>query len=141
MLGLSRKTDYALLIVTALAGRRGTYVSIRSLAKEYRLPYRFASQIVGLLARGGILESREGVNGGYRLGRDPGAITVRDILRVTEGDVALVSCLDARRHFACPQKARCGARGGVGSIQRRFLQSLGTMTVADVARENTHAER
>lgn len=138
MLGFSRKTDYALLIVTALAGRGGAFVSIRSLAKEYRLPYRFASQIVGLLARGAILESREGVNGGYRLGRDPHAITVRDVLQATEGDIALVSCLDARRHFACPQKAWCGAKRGMGMIQRQLLLSLGRTTVADFQRENAH---
>lgn len=139
MFRLSRKTDYALLIVTALARREGAFVSVRSLARDYLLPYRFAAQIVGLLVQGAILESREGVKGGIRLRRDPKEITVADILRATEGNIALTACLNAKTHFFCPQKAVCGARYGMGFLQRRLFQFLGEMTVADFLRGNEHA--
>ncbi len=139
MFRLSRKTDYALLIVTALARRERAFVSVRSLARDYLLPYRFTAQIVGLLVRGAILESHEGVKGGIRLRRDPKVITVADILRATEGNIALTACLNAKGHFSCPQKAVCGAKHGMGMLQRRLLQSLGEMTVADFLRENEHA--
>ena len=149
MLGLSRKTDYALLIVTELARHPGEFVSVRVLAEEHRLPYRFASQIVGSLKRAGILESHEGVKGGYCLSKEPSRITLEDVLSATEGGVfALVSCLDPRKNYVCPQKAWCGAKEGMGMLQRRMLESLKTMTVADFLRAHessgvptTHAPR
>lgn len=141
MLGISRKTDYALLIVTALAGHKGEFVSVRSLAREYRLPYRFASSIIGLLKRAGILESQEGIKGGYRLIKDPQAITVEEVVRATEGrSFAPVSCLDPLKHSRCPQKAWCGAREGMSMLQRRILETLKETTVADFLQERAHAE-
>lgn len=141
MFGFSRKTDLALLIVTALAQSRRAFVPIRVLARERRLPYRFASQITSALARAGILEAREGARGGYRLTRDPATITVRDILEITEGSRPLVSCLDPAKHFRCPQKAWCTARRGMGVLQERLLDSLRSTTLADFIRAHAHAER
>ena len=134
MFGFSRKTDYALLVVTALARRPQECISVRTLARTHHLPYRFASQIVSDLARAQILEVREGVKGGCRFAKDPHAITVADILRATEKRTALVSCLDSAKHYACPQKAWCGAKAGVRLLERDLLGVLRRMTIADFLR-------
>lgn len=139
MFGFSRKTDYALVILTALVGRRKEFVSVRALARVHRLPYRFASQIVSALARARLLEAREGIRGGYRLAKAPTTITLADILTATEGSTALVSCLDARKGFRCPQKAWCTARAGVGAVHQHLVESLQKTTVADLVRAHTHA--
>lgn len=132
MLGFSRKVDLALLVVAALAGERRGFVSVRELARAHHLPYRFASQVTGCLKKQGILEAREGVGGGYRLARQPAAITLYDVVGAFEARVPLVACLDARLGFHCPQKAWCGAKGGVGIFHRRFLASLRQTTIADL---------
>lgn len=137
MLSLSRKTDYALLILTALAERPDVYTSLRDLAREKRLPYRFVSQVVRPLLSHGMLESREGVAGGYRLAKDPASISVRDVVAAEEGGVALAACLDASKHYACPQKAHCTARGGLPSLQRLVLQTLAEHSVADLVGKET----
>lgn len=132
MFGLSRKTDYALLMLTALARRGGSFVSVRALAKAYRLSYRFAAEVVGALARAGMLESREGLKGGYRLARRPADITVRDVVRAMERRTSLVACLDPARKFACPQKATCPAHHGIASVERLVLDALANHTIADL---------
>lgn len=137
MIRLSRKTDYALLVLTALArrqssGEAGLFISVRDLARSYHLPYRFASAVVTDLAHAGILESREGIHGGYRLAKDPAAITLEEILRSTEGDRGVVPCLDAAAHFACVQKTVCTARRGVPAVQRLIREALARHTVADL---------
>lgn len=141
MFGLSRKTDYALLLLTALARQHGTFVSVRGLVDAHRLPYRFASHVLSALAHAGIVNAREGVKGGYRLARAPEAITVDEVLAVTEGTTALVSCLDPTKHFACPQKTWCTSRPGVGVVQQRIRTSLRGLTVADLLQEAPHAAR
>ncbi len=141
MLGLSRKTDYALLILSALARRGSAFVSLRALARDHRLSYRFAAEVVGLLTRAGLLESREGVRGGYRLARAAGDVSVAQVVHATEGGIALAGCLDPRTHGACPQKEWCTAKSGVGALQRMLLQSLATMTLADVVSAQTSDPR
>lgn len=134
MLGLSRKTDYALLLLTALAQRPREFVSVRALSRTHRLPYRFASQIIGDLARAEILDAREGVRGGYRFAKDPATVSVADVLHATEKKRALVSCLDPVKHYACPQKAWCGAKANVGLLEQNLLAVLRQTTVADFLR-------
>lgn len=136
MLSLSRKTDYALLILTALAERPNVFTSLRDLAKEKNMPYRFVSHVVRPLLRAGILESREGVGGGYRLAKEPSAVTVHDVVAAEEGGVALAACLDATKHYACPQKAHCTVRRGMPTVQRLVLQTLSKHTLADLISEN-----
>lgn len=136
MLSLSRKTDYALLILTALAERPTVYTSLRDLTKEKNMPYRFVSQIVQPLLHAGILESREGAGGGYRLAKEPSAITVQDVVAAEEGGVALAACLDPSKHFACQQKEHCTVRRGMPTVQRLVLQTLSKHTLADLISEN-----
>lgn len=141
MLSLSRKTDYALLILTALAERPGEFTSLRLLAKERRLPLRFIAHVVRPLMTRGILESREGVSGGYRLKKRPSEITVQEVVAAEEGGVALAACLDPTKHYACPQKSVCTARGGMPAMQRLMLETLAQHTVADLLTEERNAAR
>lgn len=139
MLSFSRKTDLAILVLTALAQSPRAFVSVRALARDHHLPYRFASQIAGQLARAGLLEAREGVHGGYRLAREPSTLTLHEVVGVMEGPAALVACVDPRKNFRCPQKAWCTAKRGIGGIHQQFVASLKRTTVADLL--HAHAER
>jgi Rrf2 family protein len=136
MLSLSRKADYALLIITALANASEGFTSLRELARKHHLPYRFAAQVVRPLVACGILESREGVRGGYRLARATSDITIQDIVAAEEGGVTLAACLDPTKDFACAQKAWCSARRGMPALQQLVLQALSQRTVADLL--NSH---
>lgn len=90
----SQETDYALRLVehfTSL-GRDG-YINAKELSETLSIPYRFLLRVLGKLKRGGILASRMGENGGYRLARTPAEISLRQIVTLIEGDVCLLRCL------------------------------------------------
>lgn len=140
MFGFSRKTDLALLLLTALAEYRRGYLSMRALARERRLPYRFASEVAGVLTRAGFLEAREGAGGGYRLAKSPEKILISAVLSATENATAVVSCLDPRAHARCPQQAWCTARAGMGMLQRRLMQTIETLNLTDFVREHARAK-
>lgn len=90
----SQETDYALRLVDFFSrSDRETYHNARELSTNLSIPYRFLLRVLGKLKRGGILASRQGDGGGYRLGRPPGEITLRQVVSLTESHASLSRCL------------------------------------------------
>ena len=131
MLSLSKKTDYALLLLTLLAQKPKEYFSIKKLALEKKMPYRFLAQIANSLANGGILESREGLGGGYRLAKSAKKITVHDVVSVIEGGVALAACL-SKGKAVCMSSENCPLKSGMPMVQKMVLQTLAKKNIADL---------
>jgi Rrf2 family cysteine metabolism transcriptional repressor len=94
VLKISRKGEYGLILLTALAQEgEGKPVSLREISRKRRMPYKFLSQIAPALVEAGILGSKEGVGGGYFLAREPSSINIGEVLEILEGPVAPVSCM------------------------------------------------
>lgn len=89
---ISARADYAVRAVLELAVRQdgGDPVKAESIAAEQDIPHKFLEGILGDLRRGGIVDSRRGGGGGYRLARDPAAITVADVIRAVDGPIVSV---------------------------------------------------
>jgi Rrf2 family protein len=137
MLQVNARVDYGLLLMLSLATQWGKQpVSLRSLADERRLPYRFLSQIVIPLRKQKLVRSREGVRGGYQLSRSPKRITVGEVLKALEGDVRLVPCL-AGDGKSCPNGVLCTLFSFWRGVSAHLRKALDTVTLADLARETT----
>lgn len=96
---VSTKGRYALRLMLDLAQQPPTeYVSIKSVATRQGISEKYLEQIIKMLSKGGLVESTRGKSGGYRLTRTPESYTVGEILRVTEGSLAPVSCLEEEHH-------------------------------------------
>lgn len=87
---ISAKVDYACRALLALAATNGRAVTAEELAREQELPVRFLRAILNELRRGSIVASQRGNEGGYRLGRAPGEITLGEVFRRLEGPLAEV---------------------------------------------------
>lgn len=83
-------------------------VSLKDISNRQDISLKYLEQIVGLLTRAGFLKSRRGAGGGYILTKTPDKYTVGDILRVTEGNLAPVACLEEKDNL-CPKAASCKA--------------------------------
>lgn len=130
-LKLSHKGDYGLVLVAALAGRTGL-VSLRDIASEKKLPYKFLSQVAGELKAAGILKSKEGVGGGYRLARMPEKILVREVLDVLEGPMVAEEC-DHGDECGC--KGACVHEAVTGKVAKGVSRALAMFTIADLAKD------
>lgn len=96
---ISTKGRYALRLMLDLAEQPPeSYVSLKSIATRQGISEKYLEQIIKLLGKGGLVESTRGKSGGYRLTRPASAYTVGEILRVTEGSLAPVSCLEDEHH-------------------------------------------
>lgn len=87
---ISMKGKYALLLMMDLAEKDGgDPVSLKDIAARQEISEKYLEQVVALLNKGGLVRSVRGSQGGYRLLKKPFDYTVGEILRVTEGNMAL----------------------------------------------------
>jgi len=87
---VSAKVDYALRATIELAAAAPGQVKGERLAAAQAIPHKFLENILADLRNGGIVASQRGAEGGYRLARPAGEITVADVIRVVEGPIASV---------------------------------------------------
>ena len=102
---ISTKGRYALRLMIDVAVHGGEeFVSLKDVAARQGISMKYLEQIAGLLGKAGFLRSGRGALGGYRLTKAPEEYTLGSILRLTEGNLAPVACLETEEN-ACE---RCG---------------------------------
>ncbi len=107
-MSVSQKCQYALRAVFELARRHGEGpTSIREIARAQAIPPKFLELILTELRKGGFVESRRGVHGGYFLARLPRAVSAGEIIRFIDGTVAPVRCIGDGRGADCPLYGEC----------------------------------
>ncbi len=137
MIRLGKLTDYGVGLMTRMA-RDGAYdrTNARRLSGRTGMPLPTVSKILKLLCQAGLLESRRGVGGGYTLARDPGDITLADMVHALEGSPALTECANEGR-CSCRYLNNCGLQQQWASINSRLQATLESVTLAQMAIEST----
>jgi len=132
MLGLSKRTDYALLALSFLAGAEpGRVVRAREVAQSYDIPLELLAKILQKLAKAGIVISTPGPTGGYILARLPGAISIGEVVEAVEGTPALIHCMKAVR-IQCDQHTKCTIRTPMERVNARVHSLLNEITLSDI---------
>jgi Rrf2 family protein len=111
----------------------GGLLSTSEIARNEDLPVAYLEQLIGELRRAGLVEGTRGVRGGYRLARGPETITVGDVYRVLEGEVAPVDCT-AEDYLpgGCAREPVCLSRGIWARVQSAILGVLDSTTLDDL---------
>ena len=95
---------------------------------------KYLEQIAGMLAKAGLLQSGRGAQGGYRLTRAPEEYTVGDILRLTEGDLAPVTCLAGPENL-CSRCGECATLDFWAGLYAAVNDYINRWTLADLLAE------
>ena len=104
---VSTKGRYALRVMIDLAEHQAErYVPLKEVAARQDISEKYLENILKVLVQNGFLEGLRGKGGGYRLTRSPDQYTVAEILLLTEGSLAPVSCLTPGAP-ACERMANC----------------------------------
>jgi Rrf2 family protein len=135
-LTLSRSGDYAVRAAVALAGAFDVagYVTIDHVAEDMSLPRSYTPQILGMLARAGIAESRPGRGGGYRLARSPASISMLEVVEAAEGSLVSVAC--PLSGGPCRWEDACAVHPTWMEISDSVRAVLAGRSLDDVARED-----
>lgn len=131
---ISTKGRYALRMLLDLAmHRQEGYVSLKDIAERQQISKKYLEQIVPLLSRSGLLKANRGYQGGYMLSKSPEQYTLAEILRLTEGNLAPVSCLEGETND-CPRAASCitlPVWKGLYDTMNRYLESVTLQSIMD----------
>lgn len=104
---ISTKGRYALRVMLDLAGQPvGEAIKLKEIAARQQISLKYLEQIIAILNKAGMVRSIRGPQGGYMLNRKPADYTVGTILRLTEGDLAPVSCVSAS-YPECERQNQC----------------------------------
>jgi FeS assembly SUF system regulator len=131
MIRISKLTDYATVILAALARDAGTRRTAADVARLCHLAPPTASKLLKQLQRAGLVDSTRGLRGGYRLARPARQITAAAILDALEGPLALTEC--ATGSSQCDLEPSCHVGGSWQRINRAIRQSLQEITLAELA--------
>ncbi|WP_435644933.1 RrF2 family transcriptional regulator [Butyricicoccus porcorum] len=104
---ISTKGRYALRLMLDLALHdTGENIALKTIAKRQNISGKYLEQIIGMLTKAGFVKSVRGSSGGYRLAKAPEEYTVGDILRLTEGSLVPVACVEEGVE-TCPKAENC----------------------------------
>ena len=104
MLNISAQSDYGILMISYLLKKK-EFVPLSELIENTKLPSRYMARIAATLTKNGVLESREGKIGGYKLSKKASNINLYDFLKIFEGDLTLVKC--QKDGYDCPLDEVC----------------------------------
>jgi Rrf2 family protein len=139
---LTQRGRYALKALLNLARANGGSRDVGTISSDENIPRKFLEAIMSDLRRARLVESTRGKLGGYRLARPADLITFGEIMRVTNGPLALVSCASRafyRRCEDCPDEAACILRRVLGSVRDEVSEILDRTTLADGLTETAPA--
>jgi FeS assembly SUF system regulator len=137
MLKLTKKADYGLIALrhlTMTAGRSRTSASAKDIADAYGIPLPLLSKVLQKLARGGLLLSEQGTNGGYRLARAAQDISALEVIRTIDGPIILTQCFT--EHAGCDHSTLCPVREPLRKVHEGILGLLANISLADLASDD-----
>ncbi|MGH0035316.1 MAG: RrF2 family transcriptional regulator [Myxococcota bacterium] len=128
---LTRYSDYSLRVLMYLAIEPDRLATIDEVSKAYGISKAHLTKVAHELGRAGYLETVRGRGGGLRLAKDLDAISVGEVVRLTEGKMDLVECFDPQTS-TCRIESACSLHGLLQSALDAFLATLDECTLADL---------
>lgn len=131
-LELTRRGDYAVRAMLALARPGAHQLTAAALAEATAIPGNYVPQVMGDLVRAGLVANRRGRSGGYRLARPAGEVSLLDIVEAVEGDGRRRTCV--LRGGPCRRDGACDVHDAFARAQEAVFGTLADVSLADVTR-------
>lgn len=115
-----------------LAEHQGSgYIALKDIAERQNISKKYLEQIVPVFSKTNILKTNRGFQGGYRLSKTPDKYTVGEILRLTEGDLSPVACIE-QDHVSCDRSQICPTLPIWRGLERVINEYLDGITLQDI---------
>lgn len=134
---ISTKGRYALRLMIELAEHNDHYISLKEIADRQDVSKKYLEQIIPLFNNTDILRATRGALGGYKLSKAPENYTVGEILRIAEGSLAPVPCIDCEP-VDCDRSENCPTLPiwrGLSKVINEYLDSITLQDIVDQQKE------
>jgi Rrf2 family protein len=129
---ISTKGRYALRVMIDLAEHQtGNYIPLKEIAERQEISEKYLESILKILVQNKLLVGLRGKGGGYKLTKAPELYTVGNILRLTEGSLAPVSCLE-QKPMQCERAAECRTLSMWTRLDKMINEFFDGITLADL---------
>ncbi|MCQ2514383.1 MAG: Rrf2 family transcriptional regulator [Ruminococcus sp.] len=129
---ISTKGRYALRLMIDLAENQNNgYIALKDIAQRQKISKKYLEQIVPVLNHANMLIANRGYQGGYKLAKNPDKYTVGEILRLTEGSLAPVACLDYEP-IGCEHSNECATLQVWKGLYKAITDYLDGVTLQDI---------
>ena len=134
---VSTRGRYALRVLVDLAEQDSDrYITLQQIAERQEISEKYLESIVRELVKAGFLDGLRGKGGGYRLGKPPEEIGVLDVLKLTEGSLVPVACLEDGA-TPCSRASNCRTLPLWEGLNKVVREYLGHYTVQDLVQQNS----
>ena len=135
LMKISTKGRYALRLMLDLAyNHTGSFIPIKNISQRQDISDKYLEQIITQLSRAGLVKSARGAQGGYMLAKEPQEYTVGEILRLLEGNLAPVACVDDTTE-ACTRADECVTMEVWREIKDAVNKVVDNITLADLVEQ------
>lgn len=129
---ISTKGRYALRMLLDLAEHTNCgFVALKDIAQRQNISKKYLEQIIPIFNKSDILKTTRGAQGGYMLAKSPDKYTVGEILRLTEGNLAPVACLE-HDPVECERRGECATLPVWQGLNRVINEYLDSITLQDI---------
>lgn len=135
---LSQRGRYALKALLNIARAKGATRQVSAISEQEKIPRKFLESIMSDLRRVGLVKSTRGNMGGYQLARPADLITFAEVVRITDGPLAMLPCVSRnfyQRCDDCPDEHACQLRALFAEVRDATTRILDNRTLADALRE------
>ena len=133
MIRISKKADYAIVVLSHLALAGQTATSARMIAEKYQFSYAMVANLLKALTAAGWVTSQRGIRGGYMIRRNPSDISLDELIEVVEGPYRFADCTCGEMGPCCPVEDLCPARDVVRRVHSQIREILKGVSVAELA--------
>lgn len=137
---ISTRGRYALRVMIDLAEHNsGAHIPLKDIVARQEISQKYLESIMTDLSKAGMVDGQHGKGGGYKLNRPIDEYTVGAILRVTEGDLAPIACLDANASI-CDRAQECKTLPMWSKLYRLINDYFDSVTLADLIAEGNDSD-
>lgn len=137
---ISTKGRYALRMLVDLAEHKNDgFIALKDIAKRQNISKKYLEQIVPVFNKSNILQTNRGFQGGYRLAVEPNKCTVGEVIRLTEGSLSPLACIDDDGEVRCDRSADCSTLyiwQGLKEVITNYLDNVTLQDIIDKKRES-----
>ena len=132
---VSTRGRYALRVLVEMAEHSSDErIPLKEISEKQGISQKYMESIMTLLSKNGFVDAIHGKGGGYMLNRKPEEYRIGDILRLTEGTLAPVACLEKNAE-QCPKHNVCRTVGMWRKLDELIESYLDSVTIADLMKE------